>query len=74
MLFESVSEYGVFGGLGGLCNTRITQRRCNSLSWFGPIRSLCPTTDDPYTQEHPKSGEIQQSVKEEDLVGGLARC
>ena len=27
MLFESVSEYGVSGGSGGLRNTRITQRR-----------------------------------------------
>jgi hypothetical protein len=32
MLFESVSKYGVFGGLGGLRNTRITQRRHNGLS------------------------------------------
>ena len=56
MLFESVSEYEVSGGSGGLKNTRITQRRRNSLSWFGPIQSLRPTADDPYTQEHPKSG------------------
>jgi hypothetical protein len=32
MLFESVSEYEVSGGLGGLGNTRITQRRHNGLS------------------------------------------
>jgi hypothetical protein len=32
MLFESVSEYGVSGGSGGLQNTRITQVRHNSLS------------------------------------------
>jgi hypothetical protein len=70
MLFESVLEYGVSGGSGGLKNTRITQRRRNGLSWFGPIRSLHPAVDDPYTQEHPKSGGLQQSVKEEDLVGG----
>jgi hypothetical protein len=74
MLFESVSEYEVSGGSGGLKNTRITQRRHNGLSWFGPIRSLRPTTDDPYTQEHLKSGELQQSVKEEEFGRGLARC
>jgi hypothetical protein len=56
MLFESVSEYEVYGGSGGLRNTRITQRRRNGLSWFRPIRSLRPAADDPYTQEHPKSG------------------
>jgi hypothetical protein len=27
MLFKSVSEYEVFGGSGGLRNTRITQRK-----------------------------------------------
>ena len=32
MLFELVSEYGVFDGSGGLRNTRITQRRRNDLS------------------------------------------
>ena len=32
MLFESVSEYRVSGGSGGLRNTRITKRRRNSLS------------------------------------------
>ena len=59
MLFESVSEYGVSGGSGGLRNTRIMQRRCNGLSWFGPIQSLRPAADDPYTQEHPKSEGLQ---------------
>jgi hypothetical protein len=70
MLFESVSEYGVSSGSVGLRNTRIMQRRHNGLSWFGPIRSLCPAADDPYTQEHLKSRGLQQSVKEEDLIGG----
>ena len=55
MLFESVSEYGVSGGSGGLRNIKITQRRRNGLSWFGSIRSLRPAVDYPYTQEHPKS-------------------
>ena len=32
MLFESVSEYGVSGGSGGLRNTIITQTRRNGLS------------------------------------------
>jgi hypothetical protein len=31
-LFESVLEYEVSGGSGGLMNTRIMQRRRNSLS------------------------------------------
>ena len=70
MLFESVSEYRVSGGSGELKNTRITQRRRNGLSWFESIRSLRPAADDPYTQENPKSGGLQQSVKEESLVGG----
>jgi hypothetical protein len=35
MLFESVSEYEVSDGSGGLRNTRITQRRHNSLSCLG---------------------------------------
>ena len=74
MLFESVSEYGVSSGSGGLRNTKITQRRCNSLSWFGPIQSLRLAADDPYTQEHPKSRGLQQSVKEERVGRGLARC
>ena len=59
MLFKLVSEYGVSGGSGGLRNIRITQRRRNGLSWFGPIRSLRPAADDPYTQEHPKSRKLQ---------------
>ena len=70
MLFESVSEYGVSDGSGGLKNMRIMQRRCNDLSWFRLIWSLHPVADDPYTQEHLKSKGLQQSVKEEDLVGG----
>jgi hypothetical protein len=65
MLFESVSEHEVFGGWGRLRNTRMTQRRHNSLSWFRPIWSLRPVADDPYTQERPKSGVLQQSVNEE---------
>ena len=70
MLFESVSEYGVFDSSGGLRNKRITQRRRNGLSWFEPIGSLHPAADDPYTQEHPKSRGLQQILKGEDLVGG----
>ena len=66
MLFKSVSEYGVSGGPGGLRNTRVTQRRCNSLSWFRPIQSLRPAADDPYTQEHPKSRGLQHSVREKE--------
>ena len=64
----------VSGGSGGLKNIRITQRRRNGLSWFGPIRSLHPASDDPYTQEHPKSRGLQPSVEEEKFGRGLARC
>jgi hypothetical protein len=43
------------------------------MQWFILVwanMDLCPAADDPYTQEHPKSaGGLQQSVKEEDLVG-----
>jgi hypothetical protein len=74
MLFESVLEYEVSGGSGGLRNIRITQRRGNGLSWFEPIRSLRPAADDPYTQEHLKSRGLQQSVKEEEFGRGLARA
>jgi hypothetical protein len=42
-------------GSGGLKNTRNTQKRHNGLFWFGPIRSLRPAADDPYTQEYQKS-------------------
>jgi hypothetical protein len=62
MLFELVLEYEVSGGSGGLRNTRITQRH-NGLSWFGPIQSLRPAADDPYTQEHPKSGGVATKCK-----------
>jgi hypothetical protein len=60
----------VSGGSGGLKNTRITEgtQRFNYRVWA--IGALCPAAD-PYTQEHPKSGRLQQSVreKERDLVG-----
>jgi hypothetical protein len=51
--------------------TQESQRGCNGLFWFGPIDALRSAADDPYTQEHPKSGGLQQSVheKERDLVG-----
>ena len=51
--------------------TQESQRGRNGLLWFGPISALCPAADDPYTQEHPKSRVLQQSVqeKERDLVG-----
>jgi hypothetical protein len=59
MLFESMLEYGVSSGSGGLKNTKITQRRRNDLSWFRPIRSQRAAADDSYTQEHPKSEGLQ---------------
>jgi hypothetical protein len=45
----------VFGGSGGLKNTKDTKRT----QWFivvQAIRALHPTADDPCIQEHPKSG------------------
>ena len=51
----------VSGGSGGFKNTRITERTQR----FILVRAdRCPSlaTDDPYTQEHPKSGGLQQSV------------
>jgi len=51
----------VSGGSGGLQNIRITERTQR----FILVRAdRCPSlaTDDPYTQEHPKSGGLQQSV------------
>ena len=73
-LFESVSEYGVSGGSGGLRKTRITQRRRNSLSWFRPIRSLHLAADDPYTQEHPKSRGVTIECIGRRVGRGVARC
>jgi hypothetical protein len=55
MLFELVSGVCVSGGLGGLKNTRIIER----MQRFILVQAddaLRPTADDPYTQEHPKSG------------------
>ena len=45
----------VSDGSSGLKNTRIAERT-QRLSWFGPIDALRLAADDPYTQEHPKSG------------------
>ena len=36
--------------------TQESQGGRNGLSWFGPIDALRQAADDPYTQEHPKSG------------------
>jgi hypothetical protein len=56
----------VFGGLGGLKNTRFTEET----QWFILIRAigaLCPAADDPYTQEHLKSRRLQLSVREREI-------
>ena len=63
----------VSGGSGGLKNTRMIEGMQRFIL-VRAIGALHPAADDPYTQEHPKSRGLQQSVKEEDLVGGLARC
>ena len=55
LLFESVSEYGSPVAWVD-SRTQESQRGGNGLSWFGPIGALRPATDDPYTQEHLKSG------------------
>ena len=55
----------VSGGSGGLKNTRIieeTQRFI--LVWA--IGALRLAADDPYTQVHPKSRVLQQSVREKE--------
>ena len=54
LLFELVLEYVSLVARVDL-RKQESQRR-NSLSWFGSIDALCPATDDPYTQEHPKLG------------------
>ena len=73
LLFESVSEYvSLVAWVDS--RTQESQRGRNGLFWFGPIGALRPAADDPYTQEHPKTRGLQQSVKEKSLVGGLARC
>ena len=63
----------VSGGSGGLKNTRITEgtQRFILVQAIGALR---PAADDHYTQEHPKSRGLQQSVKEEKFGRGLARC
>jgi hypothetical protein len=55
LLFELVSEY-VFPVARVDSRTQESQRGRNGLSWFRPIDALCPAVDDPYTQEHLKSG------------------
>jgi hypothetical protein len=60
----------VSGGSGGLKNTRIMQRRCNGLSWFGPIRSLHPAAD--VLKKHPKS-RVTTECKER-FGRELTRC
>ena len=73
LLFESVSDYvSLVARVDS--RTQESQRAHNGLSLFGPIDALRLATDDPYTQEHPKSRGLQQSVNEGSLVGGLARC
>jgi hypothetical protein len=71
LLFEVVSEY-VSPVARVDSRTQESQRGHNGLSWFGPIGALRPIADDPFIQEHQKSGALQQSVqeKEKDLVGG----
>jgi len=60
----------VSGGSGGLKNTRITE----GTQWFILVwttGALRPAVDDPYTLEHPKSGGLQQSVRERFGRGSL---
>ena len=57
-------------GLRWLGWTQEHKNHVEKTQWFGIIWSLRLAADDPYTQKHPKSRGLQQSVKEEDLVGG----
>ena len=60
LLFELVSEYmSLVARVES--RTQESQRGCNGLSWFGPIDALRQAGDDPYTQEHPKSGGVDGS-------------
>ena len=55
LLFKLVSEYvSLVAWVDS--RTQESQRGRNGLFWFGPIGALRPAADDPYTQEHPKSG------------------
>jgi hypothetical protein len=49
--------------------TQESQRERNGLPWFGPIGVLRLGADDPYIQEHPKSGGLQQSVRVKERFG-----
>jgi hypothetical protein len=55
LLFESVLQYV---SPVARVDSRIqeSQRGRNALSWFRAISALHPATNDPYTQERPKSG------------------
>ena len=55
----------VSGGSGGLKNTRITEGTQQFILVWA-IGAQRPTTDDPYTQVHPKSRVLQQSVREKE--------
>jgi hypothetical protein len=69
-LFEVASEYMSPVARVDL-RIQESQRECNDLSWFGPIDALRPAADDPYTQEHLKSGGYNKVLQEKvrDLVG-----
>jgi hypothetical protein len=53
----------VSGGSGLLQNTRITERM-QWFIWFGPMDALRPAADDPYIQEHPRSGGYNSVFRE----------
>ena len=55
LLFETVSEYvSLVARVDS--GTQESQRGRNGLSCFEPIGALLPAADNPYTQEHSKSG------------------
>jgi len=74
LLFESMLEY-VSPAAQVDSRTQESQRGHNGLSWFGPINALRPAADDPYTQEHPKSGVTIECIGGRERFGrGLAQC
>jgi hypothetical protein len=74
LLFESVSEY--VSPVARVDSTTLeSQRGCNDLSWSGSIDALRPAANDPYTQEHPKSGVTIECTGGKERFGRrLARC
>jgi hypothetical protein len=74
LLFESVLKY-ISPVTRVDSRTQESQRGHNGLSWFRLIDALRLAADDPYTQEHPKSGVTTEGTgRRERFNRGLVRC